>query len=365
MFVDGFGEILTDILTVNPALSSVNTHFLDASNYTFQAVALGKDAAGYNFHAHSPNSITLEYTNGVVASGVSGATFNNINGDSGQNVIAKNFINAGNYVSSYLASATQLHFIDTYDSLAIYPSPEHTRLEYASTRTTTASSFSATLPDLGHYPNAYMDSSVSSAWNVLGAYAPPSDAGQRFILIDRGGSQIASGILSGMYNHNKVVDKDGFIKVSQASALARTNILSSLVDGCVMFSSVADGISPISGTAAMAVVPQHGDAVTLAMFGGVNHIGVYCIDVKAMLAASIDPPYSWNHLNNLRVGNELNNKRIYKLVSKATFWDNLMIHSDAGFTGHDEAGEGGLQRGYNMGSLTNKGPTFVIKFNFF
>ena len=84
-----------------------------------------------------------------------------------------------------------------------------------------------------------------------------------------------------------------------------------------------------------------------------------------MLAASIDPPYSWNHVNNLRVGNELNNKRIYKLVSKATFWDNLMIFSDAGFTGHEEAGEGGLQRGYNMGSLTNKGPTFVIKFNFF
>ncbi len=363
MFVDGFGEIITDILTVNPGLSAVNQHFLDASNYTFQAVTLGKDAAGYNFHAHSPSTTHLEYTDGVEASGVSGATFNTIDSLE-QVVVGMNFKNSGNYVSSYLPSATQLHFIDTYNSLAGYPSPEHTRLEQKSTLTTNASSFSATLPDLGHYPNAYMDSSVSSAWNVLGGYAPPAEDGRIFVLVNRGGGHIASGILSGIYNKNKVVDKNGFIKVSQTSALAKTDVLANLVDGCVVFSSLSDGIDPMASSTAVAIVPQQGDAVTLAMFGGVNHIGVYCIDVKAMLAASIDPPYSWNPINNVRVGNELNNKRIYKLVSKATFWDNLMIHSDDGFTGHVEAGEGGLQRGYNMGSLTNKGPTFIVKFNF-
>ena len=368
MFVDGFGEIITDILTVNPGLSAVNRHFLDASNYTFQAVTLGKDAEGYNFHAHSPESTTLEYIDGNAASGVSGATFNNIVDDSGQNVIAINFLNAGNHVSSYMHSATQLHFIDTYNSLADYPAPEHRRLEQKSTRTTNASSFSATLPDSGHYPNAYMNSTLSSAWNVLGGYAPPAEAGQRFILTNRAGAQIASGILSGIYNKNKVIDHRGFIRVSETSALAKTNVLANLVDGCVVFSSLSDGINPMASSTAIAVVPQQGDAVTLAMFGGVNHIGVYCLDVKAMLAASLDPPYSWNRgtneLNNVRLGNELNNKRIYKLVSKVSFWDNLMIHSDAGFTGHDEAGEGGLQRGYNMGSLTNKGPTFIVKFNF-
>jgi len=366
MFVDGFGEILTDILTVNPGLSAVDQRFLDASNYTFQAVTLGKDAAGYSFHGHTPFSTHLEFINGVEADGVSGATFNTIDSEE-QTVVARNFENAGTIVSSYLPSSTQLHFLDTYDSLAHYPSPEHTRLEPGSTKNIEASSFSATLPDLGHYPNAYMDISVSSAWNVLGGYAPPAEDGRRFLLVDRSGNHLASGILSGMYNKNKVVDKNGFIRVSQASGLSKSDIESNLSEGCVIFSSTSDHINPVSSTG-LAIVPQMGDAVTLAMFGGVNHIGVYCLDVRAMLASSLLPPYSWNigpdALNNVRLGNELNNKRIYKLVSKFTFLDNLMIHSDAGFTGHDEAGEGGLQRGYNMGSLTNKGPTFIIKFNF-
>ena len=56
MITQGFGEILTDVMTVNPALESLPTasSILDASNYTFQAVTFGKEAAGFNgFHAHA------------------------------------------------------------------------------------------------------------------------------------------------------------------------------------------------------------------------------------------------------------------------------------------------------------------------
>jgi len=81
-----------------------------------------------------------------------------------------------------------------------------------------------------------------------------------------------------------------------------------------------------------------------------------------MLAADVQPPYSWNALNNDRVGNELNNKRKYKLVSKVSFWDNLMISSDQLGSG-DGSHLGGLMH-YNMGDLTNGGPTFILKFNF-
>jgi len=360
MFVDGFGEILTDILTVNPALSSVDTHFLDASNYTFQAVTFGKDAAGFNFHAHDPS--TIDYADfDIHGSTSSASSFNVIDGV--KSVVAINYKNSGNYVSSYVPSSTQARFINTYNSLAGYPSPYHTRLEQSSTRSTVASSFSSTLPDLGHYPNPYLDITVSSAWNVLGGFAPPSGEAQNYILCRPDGTHITSGILSGVFNEYKLADKEGHVRISPVSGLARSDINKILFkDGPVIFSSTADHILPISSTA-IAVVPQMGDAVTLSMFGGVSHLGVYCFDMKAMLAAGVQPPYSWNAINNVRVGNELNNNRKYKLVSKVTFWDNLMILSDKGFTS-DPKHMGGLEEGYNMGSLSNGGPTFILKFNF-
>jgi hypothetical protein len=55
MYTEGFGEILTTILTTNPELSSVPSAsaILDTSNYTFQAVTFGKDAEGFSHHAHT------------------------------------------------------------------------------------------------------------------------------------------------------------------------------------------------------------------------------------------------------------------------------------------------------------------------
>ena len=59
MFVQGFGEVLTDALTVNPALADLPaaSSILDTSNFTFQAVAFGKDTGGFTHHAHAISSI--------------------------------------------------------------------------------------------------------------------------------------------------------------------------------------------------------------------------------------------------------------------------------------------------------------------
>ena len=96
-------------------------------------------------------------------------------------------------------------------------------------------------------------------------------------------------------------------------------------------------------------MPQLGDAAALAAFGGVSHLGVWCLDLKAMLKGGLTPPYSWNHLNN---------NRKYKLVSKTTLWDNLLSHQDVGvFSGLID----GLAYGL---TLLNKGPLFTIKFTF-
>ena len=341
MFLEGFGEIITSILTVNPELSGVESasSILDTSNYTFNAVAYGKDAEGFNFHAHSVS--TTQFVNGNSASGVSG-----YNDD---RVILVNHNGVAPFVSSYSPSSTKLQFSSTYMSVPIYPAPNHTRLEIDSTQTTNASSFSATPPDLGHYPNAYINSTLSNAWTILGGFAPPSGAGKQYIVVDSDGDYLTSGILSGIYNENEVADKDGHVKVSELSGVASAlgGTFKAELSGGALVCSGGDLVVS-AGTIGLGVVPQQGDAVTLALYGGVNHIGVFCLDLDAMLASGITPPYSWDALNN---------NRIYKLVAKVSFWDNLLIHEDF-------AGVAGLEGAYNLGTLSNNGPTFILKFNF-
>jgi hypothetical protein len=53
-----------------------------------------------------------------------------------------------------------------------------------------------------------------------------------------------------------------------------------------------------------------GDCGTLNLFGGVYHLGVWCLDIKEMLKQGYSPPYSFNPLNNIRK---------YRLFAKKTF----------------------------------------------
>ena len=348
MFLQGFGEVLTNILTVNPELIELPgaSAILDTSNYTFNAVTYGKDAQGFNFHAHSVS--TTQFVDGEEGGDIAG--YNN------DHVIAVNYKNDAtvNMVSSYPASAAHNEFSGSYTSLPQSPAINHTRLELASTQTTNASSFSATAPDLGHYPNAYIDTDLSNAWTILGGFAPPSSAGKFCHLYDSDGTVLASGVLSGIYNASGLADKNGFVTINQTSGINEdltggVDSLGILSGGPVIFSSAASSVSAGFGNTALAVIPQHGDAVTLAAYGGINHIGVYCLDLNAMLASGITPPYEYNALNN---------NRIYKLVAKVSFLDNLIAHEDL-FT------ISGLFDGLGQGTgLKNKGPRYVLKFNF-
>ena len=117
MFVQGFGEVLTDALTVNPALADL------PANFTFQAVSFGKDAGGFTHHAHAISSI--QYVNGNSASGASSY-------DTGLLTIINYASDAASGASSYIPSGTYLKFLSTYDSVPNYPSVGDTRLERVS-----------------------------------------------------------------------------------------------------------------------------------------------------------------------------------------------------------------------------------------
>lgn len=350
MFLQGFGEVITDILTMNPNYEDLGaaSSILDTSNYTIQAITYGKDSDGFNFHGHAISSI--EYVDGDPNNDVSSYNLNRM--------IVQNY--DGNYPNygSYNVSITHGYFSSTYNSLPNYPNLIDTRLERGSTVTNDASSFSATVLDLGHYPNTWIDPDLSSIWNVLGGFAPPSSAGVSYYLSAHGRpSPYASQVFSGMYNQYELADKYGYVTVNQTPGLINSDVASNLSGGPVIFSG-AGVVGPDLGSVGLAIVPQRGDAASLALFGGVNHIGVYCLDIKDMLSSGLTPPYEWNALNNIRK---------YKLIAKVTYFDNLLTHEDystsAGINILNQGGEETLAL-LPVNLLLNKGPTFVLNLNF-
>lgn len=330
MFVQGFGEILTDIMTVNPALAGIPSasSILDTSNFTFQAVTFGKDAEGFTQHAHVVSA--TQYMVQGSSSGVSSY-------DSGRLLIRNYGSNQAaslSAASSYVFSSTYSEFLTTYNSVPNDPSPLDTRLERGSTKSVNLIGFSGTsataheysaiqLPDLGHYPNPVIISSVdssgvglSSIWNKLGGFAP--SGGADYIFLNKFGFQSFTGTLSSYINTHLLMDKNGYLTISPSSVSELATV--SFTDyelGSLVLSSVAYPVS--SGNVILKNYLYQGDAMTLAAFGGVRHVGVYCIDLKEMLSSGLTPPYDWNALNN---------NRKYKLVAKTTLLDNPLHHRD-------------------------------------
>jgi hypothetical protein len=335
MFTQGFGEVLADILTINPILSGIPSAsaILDTSNFTFNAITYGKDANGFKFHAHTVSTVVVGietiYNDGYL-------TFTRYNSIS---------------PSSYHSSATHSYFSSTYSSVPNYPSVYDTRLERASTITNVENT-----SDVGHYLNAAIDGPVSAAWNVIGAFPPSGNVG-KYRLMKSDGTMVFSGNLSGVYNTFGIVDKLGYVKIAESPASAVSQVMSS---GPFISAPSSFATDPVLD---ILICPQLGDAASLAAFGGVNHIGLYCLDLKQMLANGLRPPFAWNHLNN---------NRKYKLVAKATFWRDLLHHDDAtdailqlvyaGASKHYSGYRSLLVDGYNdTGTL---GPSFIIRINF-
>lgn len=326
MFTQGFAEVLVNVLTVNPAIAAIPSAsaILDTSNYTFNALSLGKDSNGFKFHGH-----TL-YSSGVSSYNDSFLTIRRYNSIS---------------PSSYHSSATHSNFSSTYSSIPNYPTVYDTRLERLSTATNVVSSFAGDpISEVGHYLNVAADRSFSSLWNVIGGFPPAGNVG-RYRLLNSAGTLITSGNLSGVFNTFSAVDTSGFIKLLDLNATATAGADSASGP----FLSVSSTFSAVP-TVRILLHLRMGDLASLAAFGGVNHIGVWCLDLPTMLAQGLTPPYAWNPLNN---------SRKYKLVAKATLWSDLLHHDDLtalGFPGFDTF----LVQGINNYTTGGSGGPYII-----
>mgnify|MGYP003648222880 FL=1 len=195
MITQGLGEVLTNALTVNPALAELPSAsaILDTSNYTFQAVTFGKDAQGFQgFHAHAvlyPSS-----TNYVDDDPTLTASSYDLGTLLLDNSLVVRDVEGGGGIStsSYVTSAVYDYYSETYNSVPNYPMPSDTRLERGSTKNTAISEFTnySAIPDLGHYLNPVIDPTVSAAFNKIGGYPPSGPTSLDSPLLPRGASAL-------------------------------------------------------------------------------------------------------------------------------------------------------------------------------
>jgi hypothetical protein len=331
MFTQGFGEVLTDAMTVNPAfagLPSVSS-ILDTSNYTFQAVTFGKDADGFTKHAHGVSSV--EYVDGDPASGASAYD---------QGILTVINLGSDYQTSSYIISSVYVQYSSTYNSVPNYPSITDTRLERASTSSTNLSSFqyASSLPDLGHYANAAVDPLLSSIWNKVGGFVPSGTlVAYKYNFYDKNESYLFSSTIASYFNRELLMDKNGYLTISPSSVNENISPFD-YANGSLLVSS--SNFSPSTAGLIVQTALQAGDAASLAAFGGVKHIGVYCLDLKDMLVNGLTPPYTWDALNN---------NRKYKLVAKSTLLEDPLWHIDL-----PASNISGFQNGLNSNIVTLK-----------
>tara|TARA_R110000868_G_scaffold13711_6_gene63606 strand:- start:934 stop:1920 length:987 start_codon:yes stop_codon:yes gene_type:complete len=294
MLVDKAGELIADVMTMSRSLASIPSAsaILDTSNYTFHAISYGKDASGFLNHAHT------------------------IFSPSSNNVIK--VVHYGTLsLSAYQTSTTARTLSATYSQLPQSPTPIDVRLE----RNSTVPNYSSGVPNVGHCINSIISPSLSSFANLIGCY--PASGGTTYWVLSSTTATRAlySGTIIGDYNKNSLMDISGFLTFANLTC-AQANTAS----GNKQHTSGALRTLPSTFPKDVTInwgLPS-GDAGGLLLFGGIYHIGLWCLDIKEMLKAGYSPPYSFNPLNNIRK---------YRLFSKLTFNRDVLylVDGDDGF----------------------------------
>ena len=284
MFVDKAGEHIADIMTMNRGYASIPSAsaILDTSNYTFQAVSYGKDAEGFRYHAHVITSPSSDGFIKVRSLGLSS-------------------------FSGYSTSTTAKSIEFWYKILPQSPFPTDTRLENEST----VPNYSTNVVDIGQYLNPVIVPSLSSAAHLIGGF--PAASGTKYKIYHWSNTDIVSGTLSSLYNLSGILDSSGFLTFHPGDASTVQTAYNIASSTNYYLSGVLKSCSSTHGfpnQVSLKWLLPAGDCGSLNLFGGVYHLGVWCLDIKEMLKQGYSPPYSFNPLNNIRK---------YRLFAKKTF----------------------------------------------
>jgi hypothetical protein len=360
MLVDGAGELLADVMTVSQSLSGVEDHatssILDASNYRIQAISFGTGSYYFNNGARRRDTdkdgqVTYHATFFAdLPAGITGSIgiipfiyYPDIVGFTSYEPDFKNTVDGS---SLRIDPAT-------FDQLPTAPNPASRVLE----ENTNSSSLvplagqddvalSSVFPGNGQHcnflPSAIMSGMMQDtvfsggvesyyyAASLLGAFPEGSSTPYTNTLFTPqvrvryngpvGGddSRVTDGIAS-VFNEASSMDVSGFV----------TNVMSSVPNSSYSMSSTSSGLClsaepPDNDYEGFPFVEYSllmgaGDLGHVNFYGGIYHIGLWSLDMKASLQNGNAPPFAFSVLNN---------PRKYKLFCRKTLSKNLCFITD-------------------------------------
>lgn len=315
LIVDGGGRTIIDILTTSPSLSAIPSAsaILDTSNYTIRAISFGKDSDGYRTHAHGLyNNILLgEFTN-VKAISYESASLSSYHGSA----------------LPYIFSAATYTNIP-YKLKPKYPDPQDLRLESRTTAPVPGDTLSIIGADAGQNLNG-MAAGVTLDTLIAGCYAPAAGVPWRIISNPNSvTSMIVTGTYYGTFNLAQSMDYSGYVNMVSRNISHGNSLGGSAVTNVTGLCLFGDSNFSSTGKVGYHVTLSGGDAGTASLYGGIYHLGLWVLDIPAMLEAGRTPPYSFVPTNNTL---------IYRLFAKKTFNKDITYITDngsnSGFAGY-------------------------------
>jgi len=359
MIVDGAGELLADIMTVSPSLSSVNhlgtSAILDASNYRIQAISFGTGKDAFNQNAH-------RFSIAKRSRYINEFNYHQLP-DTGYFSIIYSGIVPIVYSLSSLYGKEQFPYDPdslSYNpdvGLPVAPDPILTILEpnIQSSQAVDNSGInydiSSIFPSNGQLTNFLPSaiafsvvnntsinsvSSAAFAASIMGCFPPGSSilpTGSRFHvryynLLNENATQTADAfqslaqqvpVIGGFFNEVSSMDVSGFVNMVMSSVPAGSYQMSSAASGlCISANSNFSSNGVIEYSVSLA----SGDLAFANAYGGIYHLGLWTIDMEKSLQNGNTPPFSFTILDN---------PRKYKLFCRKGLSKNLCYSTDERF----------------------------------
>lgn len=343
MVVIGASEIIADAMTMSPSLCAIETasSLLDTSNYTVQAMSLGK---GYDYYDKFQHS--LEFSSIKLENAGTGAVLLPIQEE--LNIQIQTGLETSSYTSSSV-SAIKIPEAPYYTD---------TRLQRSSTLTpyqdpdilAISDPDNIAYSDVGHNLNFIQfvgnlsQGDLGFVEAMIGCYCISSalyvtGIGTNGIL---GGPTYTTSVASGLLNYGNNVDRLGFIELQSTSVAHGATLKSENEPSSGLVHTSAKkynkdwdsaGESNFSGTHGLGQLAYHltlssGDFLVPLCFGGIQTMGLWGLDAKRMAQegyAIPSPPQGFDEITTNPP------KRLYKLIAKLVFLEDLLMHDEDGY----------------------------------
>jgi hypothetical protein len=334
--VDGAGEIFADIMCAHTSLSGISdlSSILDTSNYTIQAISFGKDAAGYQRHAHEV-STRKGYGAYNPAAG---------NGIQPRTVLIQPDITVSSYEPSSFGKFLPSFVTPRQTQLELNTLTSGTFTNPSQTSNFDLSLIASGITNIGHNLNtlAYAsdlkdDDSISESGlaGLFGCYPAGSGTGgtsavvvssEEGVRVGAAGwsDVIYSGTYNGLFNQVSSMDTSGFVNFVGSSTVDPQ--LAAGFSGLTVSANLTAG-SPnhLSSTGELAykVVIGSGDLGLCNLYGGIYNLGLWSMDLCKALKNN-NPPFAFHPITN---------EKRYKLFSKKSLLDNICRTKDSATAG--------------------------------